>query len=161
MLQAIALLGVATVLLSALSVVVPFWPFRTRGNAALMLIASGIVTSAVLSVLPKPPRVKNFAAAKLVPDGYERPPEIWQARRNTVACRSIRSAEGFAFLDALGKSRGLRNPQSDASQTDCRHVRRGAPIRWHQTFRHEVLVQVSLRDESGLYMLSDDLEPRK
>lgn len=53
---------------------------------------------------------------------------LWVARVDTLACLLKRSIETIQFLDALGKSGGVRNSASDPSKTDCVHVPAGARV---------------------------------
>jgi hypothetical protein len=83
------------------------------------------------------------------------PSAIWQAKVDTLACSTQRSVETLQFLDALGKSQGVRNPASDPSKTDCVSVSRGTKLGVHK-FGGEV-VAVDLPGHGQLYMLSDDI----
>lgn len=57
-----------------------------------------------------------------------RPDALWVVRVDTLACLSKRSIETIQFLDALGKSGGVRNRASDPSKTDCVHVPAGTRV---------------------------------
>lgn len=64
-------------------------------------------------------------SAKAAP---RRPDALWVARVDTLACLSKRSIETIQFLDALGRSEGVRNSASDPSKTDCVNVPAGTRV---------------------------------
>jgi len=90
------------------------------------------------------------------------PSAIWQAKTNTLACGSLKSIQAVQFLDALGRSQGVRNPASDASsQTDCMHLRRGTKLGIYQVAFAEGIASVHVPGAGVRYMLASDIEVGK
>lgn len=140
---------------------------RRSVSAAAWLIVPlmAFVTLVVLSAGRTRPQPQSIVPAKIIPQ----PPVSAAVRsattsklvanRHTLACRSLRSAESFAVLDALGASQGLLSPQSDASKTDCVHVRKNTPIERNDIIFSSGVVMVWIGKSQPLYMLDSDLVP--
>lgn len=83
----------------------------------------------------------------------------WVARTNAMACLTLRSIEAVQFLDALGGGKAVRNPQSDASQTDCIHVPAGGGVAVDDWGGGAGIATVRVRGDERRYMVASDLVP--
>lgn len=158
----VATIGALIFWVCVAAVVYPFRPFLTRRRAGVAVVATFLVMIGVLAI-QRPPSADLSLVTPTSPSPIPRKqaqrPAIWWAPRTTVACRTIRSAEGFAFLDALGVSDGLRNPKSDPSQTDCRHVAKSTRFARGDRRVSEHLDEVWFAGDGPFYMLSTDVVP--
>jgi hypothetical protein len=146
------------------AIVYPYGPFSTRRGAALTAAAILLLTAALMPALQKTSDAeKSSLAGTPVVDGrkLEEQTALWQASRATIACRTMRSAEAFALLDAVHASSALTNPQSDASQTDCRHVKAGAQLYWGGRRPSAAIDEVWIDGIGPFYMLSKDVVPAR
>lgn len=148
--------------IALLGIVYPFRPFRRRRVA--VAVAAGAFIAGVVTAGRPPPSWRATVAAT-PPPAPVRPaplphPAIWTTPRNTIACRSIRSAEGFALTDAMGKSAGARNLASDTSQTDCRHIKKGERFALSGRRVSDVLEEVTMGGVT-YYVLREDVVAAK
>lgn len=85
------------------------------------------------------------------------PATLWMAIVDTLACKTEKSLNALVMLDVMKASAGVRNPASDASQTDCVSVPRGTRLAVDDWGGDTGIAEVRVRGADKRKMLSREI----
>lgn len=152
-------------LIFSLAVLDKIVPMKTHGGlwaSGFVAIALGFVALLAIGAnLPRRPPDVSMSKPLAAKPAPKTPTAIWQAKVHTLACGTPKNIQTLLYLDAIGRGQGLRNPASDASQTDCMHMLRGAKLGIYDWKFDEGIASVHVPKVGVRYMIAADIEPAK